>query len=98
MNKKLKKEREEAYESLPPVIKESLTTEEKEMFLTAEQWPDTLFNKLAELAHRIKGTAGTVGFPQFTAVAEHLEVAAVSADAATCETRILTPGDEITIP
>ena len=29
-------------------IRESLTPEEKEMFLTGEQWPDSLFTKLDE--------------------------------------------------
>jgi hypothetical protein len=48
MDKKTKKIRQEAYESLPPNIKESLTPEEKEIFLTAEQWPDSLFTKLDE--------------------------------------------------
>jgi len=48
MDKKIKKVRQEAYESLPPGIRESLTPEEKEMFLTAEQWPDSLFAKLDE--------------------------------------------------
>ncbi|WP_022668813.1 hypothetical protein [Desulfospira joergensenii] len=48
MDKKNLKERKEAFESLPPVIRESLTQEEKEVFLTAEQWPEELFNKLDE--------------------------------------------------
>ncbi len=46
--KKIDKERQMAYNSLPPGIKESLTPEEKELFLNAEQWPDTLFEKLEE--------------------------------------------------
>ncbi|WP_321492262.1 hypothetical protein [uncultured Desulfobacter sp.] len=48
MDKKQEKVRLEAYESLPPVIKEGLTPEEKEMFLTAEEWPDSLFAKMDE--------------------------------------------------
>ena len=48
MDKKTEKMRQEAYESLPPIIKDSLTPEEREMFLTAEQWPDSLFTKLDE--------------------------------------------------
>ena len=48
MDEKTEKIRQEAYESLPPNIKESLTPEEKELFLTAEQWPDSLFTKLEE--------------------------------------------------
>ena len=46
--KKINKEREMSYDSLPPGIKESLTPEEKDLFLNAEQWPDTLFEKLEE--------------------------------------------------
>jgi len=48
MNKKIEKVRQEAYENLPPGIKENLTPEEKELFLTAEEWPDSLFSKLDE--------------------------------------------------
>lgn len=48
MDKKQEKARLEAYESLPPGIRESLTPEEKQLFLTAEQWPDSLFTKLEE--------------------------------------------------
>lgn len=46
--KKIEKERQMSYESLPPSIKESLTEEEKELFLHAEAWPDSLFEKLGE--------------------------------------------------
>lgn len=48
MNKKEKKERQIAFESLPPAVREGLTPEEKEMFLTAEQWPEELLAKLDE--------------------------------------------------
>lgn len=48
MNKKEQKERQIAFDSLPPAIRESLTPEEKEIFLTAEQWPEELFAKLDE--------------------------------------------------
>ena len=48
MDKKILKERQEAYDSLPPVIRESLSEEEKEMFLFAEEWPEELFQKLDE--------------------------------------------------
>ena len=48
MDKKTEKERQIAYESLPPAIRESLTPEEKEQFLTAEEWPEALFAKLDE--------------------------------------------------
>jgi hypothetical protein len=46
--KKINKERQASYDSLPANIKESLTPEEKQLFLCAEQWPDSLFEKLAE--------------------------------------------------
>jgi len=46
--KKIDKERQMSYDSLPPSVKESLTEEEKELFLCADQWPDTLFEKLEE--------------------------------------------------
>ncbi len=51
--KKTDKERQMSYDSLPPGIKESLTQEEKELFLNSEQWPDSLFEKLEEFI--IKG-------------------------------------------
>jgi hypothetical protein len=46
--KKIARERQEAYDSLPPVIRENLTEEEKQLFLYAEQWPESLFEKLDE--------------------------------------------------
>ena len=51
--KKTDRERQMSYDGLPPGIKESLTEEEKELFLNAEQWPDSLFEKLEEFI--IKG-------------------------------------------
>jgi len=48
MNKKTRKERQQSYDSLPPVIKDSLSEEEKALFLTAEKWPEELFEKLEE--------------------------------------------------
>ncbi len=48
MDKKTRKERKISFESLPPAIKESLTEEEKEMFMNAEEWSDELFAKLDE--------------------------------------------------
>jgi hypothetical protein len=41
-------EREMAYKSLPPSIRNSLTDEEKELFLHGEEWPESLFEKLSE--------------------------------------------------
>ena len=46
--KKIDPERKQAFESLPPNIKKRLTDEEKELFLNAEEWPDSLFEKLKE--------------------------------------------------
>ncbi|MCG8685423.1 MAG: hypothetical protein MI892_11145 [Desulfobacterales bacterium] len=48
MDKKTEKERKIAFESLPPAVRESLSAEEKEMFLTADEWTDELFAKLDE--------------------------------------------------
>ena len=47
-NKKPDKERQMSYDSLPPAIKDSLTEEEKQIFLHEESWPDSLFEKLDE--------------------------------------------------
>jgi hypothetical protein len=46
--KKIDKERQMSYDSLPPAIKDSFTEEEKELFLTAKEWPESLFEKLGE--------------------------------------------------
>jgi len=48
MDKKTKKQRQTAFESLPPSIRETLSEEEKKDFLTAEEWPEELFAKLDE--------------------------------------------------
>jgi hypothetical protein len=48
MDKKTEKQRRTAFESLPPAILESLSKEEKQDFLTAEEWPEELFEKLDE--------------------------------------------------
>lgn len=48
MDKKTQKERKIAFESLPPAVRETLTPEEKEMFLASEEWPEELFAKLEE--------------------------------------------------
>ncbi len=48
MKKKSEKERQMSYDSLPPSIKENLSPEEKELFLTSEEWPEELFEKLEE--------------------------------------------------
>lgn len=41
-------QRQMAYDSLPPHIKENLTAEEVELFLNAEEWPESMFKKLDE--------------------------------------------------
>ncbi len=46
--KKIDKERQMSWDSLPPAIKETLTQEEKELFLYGEEWPESLFEKLEE--------------------------------------------------
>ena len=46
--KKPDKERQVSFDSLPPNIKESLTEDEKQLFLYEDQWPETLFEKLEE--------------------------------------------------
>jgi len=48
MDKKTQKERQKAFDSLPPAIRDCLSSEEKQLFLTADQWPDELFQKLDE--------------------------------------------------
>ena len=51
MKKKLKNtdsERAKALKALPPHIREQLTEEETELFLNAEEWPESLFKKLEE--------------------------------------------------
>ena len=47
-DKKQDKERLLAFASLPPSVKESLTEEEKQIFLNEEEWPESMFDKLDE--------------------------------------------------
>ena len=46
--KKIDKERQMAFDSLPPLVRDSLTPEEQELFLYSDAWPNELFEKLAE--------------------------------------------------
>ncbi len=46
--KKIDQERQKSYDRLPPGVKESLTPEEKQLFLHGEEWPESLFEKLEE--------------------------------------------------
>jgi hypothetical protein len=46
--KKTDMERQTAFDSLPPNIRENMTDEEKQLFLQAEEWPESLFDKLDE--------------------------------------------------
>lgn len=48
LSKKDREERVIALESLPPSIRNSLTDEEKDLFLNAEVWPESMFEKLSE--------------------------------------------------
>ncbi len=48
ITKKDLEEREAAMKSLPPSIRNSMTDEEKELFLHGEEWPESLFEKLSE--------------------------------------------------
>jgi hypothetical protein len=48
MDKKTLKERQQALDSIPPAIRDCLSPEEIKIFLTAEQWPEELFQKLDE--------------------------------------------------
>lgn len=52
INKKEQKDRLMSFDSLPPAVKDSLTEEEKQLFLTAEEWPESLFKKLEEFIVR----------------------------------------------
>ena len=46
--KKIDKARQMSYDSLPPSAKENLTEQAKELSHTAEEWRDSLFEKLDE--------------------------------------------------
>jgi len=46
--KKVDPQRRMALESLPPHLRENMTSEEVELFLHAEEWPETLFKKMEE--------------------------------------------------
>ena len=46
--KKVDQERQEALDALPPSIRNSLTEEEVDLFLHAETWPESMFEKLSE--------------------------------------------------
>lgn len=48
IDKKDKEERAMALKSLPPNIRNSMTEEEKELFLEGEEWPESMFEKLSE--------------------------------------------------
>jgi hypothetical protein len=51
---KINDERMEAFSSLPPAIRNSLTPEEKEIFLNSDEWPETLCEKLSEFLFKMK--------------------------------------------
>ncbi len=45
---KIDPERQMAFESLPPHIRDNMDETEKKLFLYAEEWPESLFTKLEE--------------------------------------------------
>ena len=47
-DRRLEYERKMAFESLPLHISENMTEEEKELFLYAEEWPESMFKKFDE--------------------------------------------------
>jgi len=47
-------ERQEAFNSLPPAIKNLITPEEQEIFLNSDVWPDSLCEKLSEFLFKMK--------------------------------------------
>lgn len=47
-------ERLEAFDSLPPAIKNSITPEEQEIFMNSDVWPESLCEKLSEFIFKIK--------------------------------------------
>lgn len=60
MKEKIKKgskkndERLEAFNSLPPAIKNSITADEQEIFLNSDVWPESLCEKLSEFIFKMK--------------------------------------------
>lgn len=48
ITKKDREERAMALQSLPPSVRNNLTDEEKDLFLNAEVWPESMFEKLSE--------------------------------------------------
>lgn len=48
ITKKDMEERAMALKSLPPNLRNSMTEEEKELFLSGEEWPESMFEKLSE--------------------------------------------------
>ena len=53
--KKVDQERQQALDALPPSIRNSLTEEEVELFLHAETWPESMFEKLSEFIRPDQG-------------------------------------------
>lgn len=45
---KIDPEREMAFESLPPHIRNNMTQEEIQLFLYAREWPESMFKKFDE--------------------------------------------------
>ena len=53
-NDRDRENRMEAFMSLPPAIRNTLTKEEQEIFLNSEVWPESLCEKLSEFLFKIK--------------------------------------------
>lgn len=53
-NDRDRENRREAFMSLPPAIRNTLTKEEQEIFLNSEVWPESLCEKLSEFLFKIK--------------------------------------------
>lgn len=53
-NDRNKENRMEAFMSLPPAIRNTLTKEEQEIFLNSEVWPESLCEKLSEFLFKMK--------------------------------------------
>lgn len=75
---------DESCEEFRQIALEYLVAQRRRIHEMAKSLENADFPSLAELAHRMKGTAGTVGFPQFTTPAEHLEEAALCGNGPAC--------------
>lgn len=75
---------DESCEELRQIALDYLVAQRRRIDEMAQSLESADFACLAELAHSMKGTAGTVGFPQFTTPAERLEEAALCGNGPAC--------------